>query len=265
MRLRVTEDISQIANAINAFPPAYHADFFKVRPIGRKYVGEEHPTEGTALELASSIRSVLGSWGAGRREAPRLRGEQDCSAALLDARLHSGLAKLAQISNATSLGFDRGLRLVNGVHDREALADFDATLLLVLRMLSDGLFLANTNVTYPMKALLLISGLMPALDSQVRSGLGNAGFKGVDRTQFLLPPHAGGADAKKLTRLPFVLGQCWVEGSTQFQAGIQQSKFELLLQDPGRAFDVLLFMQAGEGQLPLLTLHLAHGRWYSLQ
>jgi len=265
VRLLVTEDIVQIANAINAFSPDYHADFFKVRPIGRKYVGEEHPTEATALELASSLRFVLRSWGAGKRKAPELRGEQDFATALVDARLHSGLAKLAQISNATSLGFEGGFRLVNGVHDREALADFDATLLLVLRTLSDGLFLVNTNVTYPMKALLLISGLMPALDGQVRDGLGNAGFEGVARTQFLLPADAGGADAKKLTRLPYLLGQCWVECSTQLQGGIRQSNFRLLLQDPGRAFDVLLFMQAGKGQMPLLTLHLKRGHWYGLQ
>ena len=96
--------------------------------------------------------------------------------------------------------------------------------------------------------------------------LGNAGFKGVGggRTQFYLPADAGGADAKKLTRLPFVLGQCWVECSTQLLGGIERSHFGLLLQDPGRAFDVLLFMQ-GKWKSPLLTLHLDRERWYDLK
>lgn len=266
MRLRVTEDINQIADAINEFPGAYHDDFFEVRAIGRKYVSEEHPTEATAIELTSPVRCVLERWGAGRQKAPQLRAEQDFPAAFLDAHLHSGLAKLAQISDATTLGFDRGFRLLDGVHDREALADFDATLVCVLQKLSHLLFLDNTNVTYPMKALLLICGLMPALDSNVREGLGEAGFEGVGRgrTQFLLPDDVGGADAKKLSRLPFVLGQCWVECSTQLLGGIKRSNFGLLLEAPGRAFDVLLFMQ-GKRKLPLLTLHLERERWYDLK
>jgi hypothetical protein len=165
----------------------------------------------------------------------------------------------------TTLGFDGGTRLVNGVRDHQSLADFDATLLRALSKLADGLLQNNTNVTYPMKALLLISGLMPALDSQVRAGLGNAGFKGFERTQFLLPRDSGSADAKKLTRLPFVLGQCWIDCLKLLQEAVRRSRLELLLRHPGRVFDVLLFMQASKENALLLTLHLDRETWYDLQ
>ena len=235
-----------------------------MRPLGRRYVVEEHPSEAVARELAAALRRVLRSWGAGKRGAPQLLNEKDIVATFLDSRLHSGVVKLAGLSIA-NLGFDEALRrVVNGVHNREVLGDFDATLLFVLRKFSDRIFVGNTNVTYPTKALLLVSGLTPALDSRVRTGLGRAELKGVDKTQFFLPTEMHGADAKKLTRLPFILGQCWADYNVQLQEGIRQSKVNALLQEPGRIFDILFFMQAKEGQLPLLSLDPGRDSWYEL-
>jgi len=83
------------------------------------------------------------------------------------------------------LGLDAECRrLANGSHVPTALEDFDDALLSVLREISQRLFVDNSNVTYPTKALLLISGLMPALDNRVRAGLGRAGFSGVKKLSF---------------------------------------------------------------------------------
>lgn len=266
MRLRGDKDIRIITEAINGFSQAYHDNFFTVRRIGQKYIAEKHPTEATARELAYSIRPILEKWGAGRRKAPHLRDKRDFTAAFLSADLHDKLAWLTQFP-INSLGFDGGRRLVNNDYNRETLEKFDTTLLDVIQELSNSLFKKNTNVTYPLKALLLISGLMPALDSKVRSGLGNAGFRGVDKRQFLIPKNIGSTDAKKLTRLPFILGQCWRECCEQIRGGIQQSEFKQLSQDAGRVFDVLLFMQAGKSlQTPtLLKLELEREPWYELK
>jgi len=262
--LRLAGTVMQIADAIKDFPRDYADDYFNVRPIGQRYVAEQHPTETVALELATALQRVLRNWGAGRRGAPQLRKEQEIAAALLDTSLHSDVTKLSLFS-ITNLGFDhRFRRLVNGTHSSEVLEDFDMRLLSVLRSFSDLVFLDNTNVTYPMKALLLVSGLMPALDSQVRTGLGIAGLKGVNKTQFLLPEDMRGSDAKKLTRLPFLLGQCWADYSAQFQDGARQANAAALIQEPGRIFDILLFMQARKEKLPLLIFDAGRQPWYDL-
>jgi len=263
MRLRLTESSIEIATAINDFSRVYHDDFFEVRPTARRWIAEKSPTEATSGELVRLVRRVLGSWGAGKREAPRLSSGDDFAEALLHAQLHRSVGRLSEISN-TALGFDVDRRrLVNGLHVSSDLKDFDENLLSVLREISRRLFVNNTNITYPLKVLLLISGLMPALDSQVRRGLGHAGFSGVNRTQFLLPIDTTSADAKKLTRLPFVLGQCWSDFATQFADGIRRSNFASLLQEPARVFDILLFMQADK-EIPLLTLQSGSERWYDL-
>jgi hypothetical protein len=94
-----------------------------------------------------------------------------------------------------------------------------------------------------MKALLLITGLMPALDSQVRKGLrlaGKVGFMG----QQLLPQNTHQAGGRRICYLPFQLGQCWELNREILLEGVRKSRHPGLESAPGRVFDVLLFMQA---------------------
>lgn len=242
--LRLRADPAQIAKAIDTFPSGYHHDFFLVREIARQYLTQPKPEASAALTLAKALRRVLGNWGAGRRAAPALREPRDFEAALQDPKLHAGLTALTRTPLPS-------LRVVNNhrLIDVQPLAfrvpaTFDATLLGVLGALSRRLLVGNTNTTYPMKAVLLITGLMPALDSQVRTGLGRAGFAGIATTRFLLPTDPNSSDGKKLTRLPFLIGECWSAFQPQLQEGIRQSKYPQLAEEPGRVFDVLLFMQA---------------------
>jgi hypothetical protein len=60
-----------------------------------------------------------------------------------------------------------------------------------------------------MKTILLITGLMPAFDSQVRRGLSRGGFAGMTSNQNRMTDTPSGATWEKISRLPFVLGQCW--------------------------------------------------------
>ena len=148
----------------------------------------------------------------------------------------------------------------------KALVSFDSNLLSVLWALGDRVLVGNTNVTFPMKAVLLITGFMPALDStRVRMGLKRGAFSGMNRTQYLLPADPGHADGKKITRLPFLLGQCWTTCAQQLQEGLANSSFPGLIEEPGRVFDILLFMQGDEDSPILVTCDPPDRDWYELR
>jgi hypothetical protein len=115
-----------------------------------------------------------------------------------------------------------------------------------------------------MKTVLLITGFMPALDSRVRVGLQRSGLSGINRTQYLLRDDPAHADGKKITRLPFLLGQCWTTCAQQLREGVAKSNFPDLTEDPGRVFDILLFMQAGKDSPILVTCDPPDMDWYKL-
>jgi hypothetical protein len=152
--------------------------------------------------------------------------------------------------------------LISG-HGPATLAAFDANLFALLHQLANGLFVGNTNVTYPMKAVLLITGLMPAFDSQVKRGLRRGGFSGVSSAQYFLPGNANGAGWMKISRLPFLLGECWNAHAARIRAEVRRSRYRYLLVEPGRIFDVLLFMQANPANA-LVVSYRGMPRWYDL-
>jgi hypothetical protein len=266
MALELTGNPREIAQAIDSFPAHYHADYARVRDLGRVYLSENPVTPDACRKLARSLRCVLESFGAGRRKAPKLRGEDELTAAFLHQEARAGLVELGKLSLANLRVIDRTrrIRIANGC-EPHATCEFDRTLLRVLHRLSEMLFVNNTNLTYPMKALLLVSGLMPAFDSQVRKGLRRVGFCGMGATQFTLPPETQGANRKKVTCLPFVLGECWAEFGTRLREGAEQSRQRRLANEPGRLFDVLFFMHAKEDQPCLFQMQDDKQPWYALR
>ncbi|MEK7748384.1 MAG: hypothetical protein AAB300_04855, partial [Nitrospirota bacterium] len=201
--------------------------------------------------LAPALRKVLENWGAGSRKAPELQSIDASKTTLADSTLHADLVALyrSPLSSTTN-------------HPMLHIA-FDFSLFRSLRSLSKGLFHGNTNATYPMKAVLLVIGLMPAFDSQVRCGLQRGGFIGMDKTQYLLPESALQADGKKIAGLPFLLGECWATYAKQFHAGITNSKQGELITEHGRVFDVLLFRQ-GNPSNPVIVKYQGTRNWYDL-
>jgi len=262
LRVRIVGKASQIANAVRDFPAAFHADFREVRPLAQQYLNESPPSERTIAPLARELRCVLGSWGAGKREAPELLGRDEFVRVLGDPKLHSVLQALGR-RPLSSLGIVGGRRAFNGQPASENELDlFDSTLFLALHTLGERLFIQNTNVTYPMKAVLLITGLMPAFDRQVRTGLQRGGFAGMEKEQYLLPSDSSRADGKKITRLPFLLGRCWSDFATRLLEGLGNSPAPELVNEPGRVFDVLLFRQSTASVLVKLEPRTAG--WYHL-
>ena len=132
---------------------------------------------------------------------------------------------------------------------------FDNEILSILNKLADVLFINNTNITYPMKALLLITRLMPALDSQVRGGLTRAGKVGFIGRQ-LLPKNVHQAAGRRICNLPFYLGHCWRLNREAFVKGIDESRHRGLQDTPGRVFDILLFMQNKASRNQILTFQM---------
>lgn len=264
MYLQVIGNNMEIAKEIDAFPSNYHTDFFRVRSVAREYLEctGTGPSEDATRTLAKHLGSVLINWGAGKRGAPQPRCEPEITGFLHDTRLHVDLGKIARTGLASLSLQTQTRNVLDGAQITDA-RQFDEILLSVLARLSEGLFIRNTNVTYPMKAMLLISGLMPAFDSQVRAGLSRAGFGGVNKTQFLLPSSAeNDPDGKKVTRLPFVLGHCWATSSHVLSEGIRKSHYPELIEEPGRVFDILFFMQKNSSKQLLKFQHSGLGRWY---
>lgn len=239
--LRLVGSSLDITSAINDFRLSYHQDFANVQSIARRYLNAPSGSVNAAL-LAQALSTALRNWGACRRRSPILRPVPQIESALKDKRLHERLLRLNQQRLAAfSLN-----RQEHRVLDSDALLNdvgaFDKEILGILNTLADVLFINNTSVTYPMKALLLITGLIPALDSQVRGGLtraGKAGFTG----QQLLPTNAQQAAGRRICALPFYLGHCWRLHQEVFVKGILESNHKGLQDTPGRVFDILLFMQ----------------------
>jgi len=261
MPLTVVASHAQIVAAINGFNAEYHRDYLFAKGLAAPYLVA--PTAGNAAPLAQGLSSVLRRWGSGKRGAPTVQPLPILQAALLKPNVHALLVGFAG-SPIPTLALRSGVdRAVGGVNTAAIRLAFDTNLNSVLSLLSIDVFVGNTNVTYPMKALLLLTGFMPALDSQVRKGLGRAGFTGTNVTQFLMPVGIHSNEAKKLTRLPFYLAECYAANSALLTRSATASHYPWLAAEPGRLFDVLLFMQ-GSGAHPLVALTPPNRHWYGL-
>ncbi|WP_327438711.1 hypothetical protein [Pseudomonas donghuensis] len=255
--LRMVGSFLDITSALNDFKQSYHQDFANVQPVARRYLNAPSGSANAVL-LAQALSTALRNWGACKRRSPILRPVPQIESALKEKRLHDRLLKLSQQSlSAFSLDQQENRLLENNAPFNEAGA-FDKEILGILNTLADVLFFNNTSVTYPMKALLLITGLMPALDSQVRGGLtraGKAGFTG----QQLLPRNAQQAAGRRICELPFYLGHCWSSNREVFMKGILGSNHQGLQDTPGRVFDILLFMQNRPNRKRILAFDVGPG------
>jgi hypothetical protein len=159
-----------------------------------------------------------------------------------------------------------GRRSLNHGSPFASVRAFDDCLIDTINFISKAVLVGNTNVTYPMKSLLLLTGLMPAFDSQVKGGLAVAGVSGVNKTRYLLPKK-GSADAKKICALPFYISECTSRLSTVISAEISASRYSALAGEHGRIFDILLFVQNGltpAAAIVTFTSLPTNMRWYTI-
>lgn len=261
MPLAVVAPHADIIKAINSFNHKYHHDYYVVNRLAAPYLAA--PTEANAIPLADALKTVLINWGAGKRKAPSVQALPTLIATLLNPTFHASLLGFAGGALATLTVANGHTRMGGSMVVETHGTVFDTRLLSVLSDISALLLVGNTSVTYPMKVLLLLTGFMPALDSQVRLGLSNAGLVGTSATQFLMPADIGSLSARKLTRLPFYLGECFAANKDLLTGAAADSCYPWLVDEPGRLFDILLFMQ-GSRDIPLFRFTPTASKWYDL-
>lgn len=250
-QLRLTRDDRALTKALKAFPDRYHRGFVEARKEAVNYLAADCSND-SVRRFSRVIQTTLESWGAGKRRAPRLVTEDSLCAALACKARRRRFKRLAHftIDRLSVVGCTRRVRNPH----RLAPTEFDRLLLSTLRDISDVFFIANTNVTYPMKGLLLVTGQMPAFDSRVRKGLARAGLPGFAATQFLVPPENHSVAARRITDVGFILGTLWRNEAPRLRAALASAKRIELEAEVGRIFDMLLFMQGRPGTPILIDL-----------
>jgi hypothetical protein len=174
MSFKILGDTGALTRAIDTFKAQYHDDYFKVRSEGKAYLAAP-VSLASARRLVGPLLAALNSWGAGKRGAPACTTVDAAAQGLSAQGLHGMLQDLA--NSVDDLDVVGGRRVLGEGAPFANVAEFDRALIDTLNMLADALLPGNTNVTYPMKALLLITGLAPAYDkSRIAShirGLGS--------------------------------------------------------------------------------------------
>lgn len=218
----------QIARAIAVFPHAYHADFATTREAALAW----HNGGATTKVLADRLERALVSWGAGRRKAPLLRSGLIVDV-LDDPAVRSALVDFES----------KALMGINSVE--EAWYDERPDMLYWALHGLNALFVDNDSVTYPTKALLLLTGRYVGLDSNVRKAIAAAGIAGFKETRFPMPVRQ---DDRNMQRLTLVLGLigAWLREHEQVIAeALSRSATGRKLQElnaPARVLDICLFV-----------------------
>ncbi len=230
-----------VSRAVNSFNPNYHRHYQGFLQLRVRYLDMENPSETVCRQAAAGLIEVLKAWGAGKRKAPVPKSVSGIAQVLANENFHGCIKRLKYFRLDHCI--TRPVRAFSAAQPEHVdVAAFDQDLAGVLRHIAAEFFLEPvTSPTYPMKVLLLLTGLMPALDSQVRGGLKNAGMKGFSGLLNLDSPQ----HMQKICALPFELGQL-LSDPVQAQVisnGITGSRRAEAVPDLGRLFDILLFEQ----------------------
>lgn len=257
----VIRNPESITQAINRFKTSYHNDYYEVRKLSETYLNG-NTSDKHINALSEALFNAINNWGAGRRKAPSPKNISDFILTLKSSKLYENLKNLKSCKN--EIGITNNRRYISdSLFD--SIEEFDSCLLTTLRELSVSLFEDNTNVTYPMKCLLLFTGLLPAYDSQVKKGMKIAGFKGVDKTQYLLPTpkQQTSSDSKKICTIPFIIADCVKLNRSILDSAIEKSRYPELKEDYGRVFDIIFFMQDEENVIVEIS-HFDKAQWYNI-
>lgn len=232
-----------ISNATEHFNKKYHDHYASALRLRKNYFFGAIPVLAHCTPLAQELVRILKAWGAGRRKAPVLESVSAIAIALSNASLHGKLKRLAAVNVANFTMTPAGKAFVAEDHLYTDVKAFDHELGSVLKDIASKFFIGTVNSsTYPMKVLLLITGFIPALDSQVRKGLQNIGMRGFSSPLNIHKP----SDLRKICTLPFVIGHLLNNSAyaSLLSRGVARSKHASAMPDIGRQMDVLWFVQA---------------------
>lgn len=153
------------------------------------YISEDR--SGSAAEMRQSamlLRHCLRVYGAGTRRAPKLAPVSDFEALLADEDVRRMCT--------------RQRRVVGQWRDTVISSSYHLEAIRLLHVFAQRVFSpATTNVLYPLKMLMLLTGLGPAPDSRVREALVAQGFPGWTRLSEKIPEDANAPAALRLLDL----------------------------------------------------------------
>ena len=167
---------------------AYVATFSSVW-IATKFLAESRaPSPAEAATAAQRIHYALGVWGAGRRRAPKVASVEELVRMLSDERVWRPAAKLWALVATWDVADIEPVDLVEAIPllGRLATAGFDSS---------------SVRLLYPLKLLLMLTGLGPVPDRWVRAGLKAAGCPGWTSSVEVVPEAAGAPVATRLMAL----------------------------------------------------------------
>lgn len=248
-------NLEQIYSHIQSFNRGYHADFRDVRRLARKWLeSDDAPSPQETKNLAIALSRALCNWGAGKRKAPIVSDEDVVAATLLNLR--PALAAWSQLDLARlSIGTDRRSErghLVEGKYRPDLMEQIEDALFTLMVGLND-LFEANNSVTYPTKALLLLTGQYVGLDSNVRRALAQQGEPGFSETQFPMPVERRDRSAKRLYRVLWLMGNWLNEHAESWQGAVRKEPTWHGLHElasAGRVVDIVWFQQGSGADRP---------------
>jgi len=265
MTLSIVGSRGAMIGAINGFNRKYHAGYFSTRLWADAYTSALTPNVSNTNILSIQLDLVLREWGAGTRNSPHLKSVNDIQQYLLRPSTHQIIKKIAAYSlkdfNITAAHCE-----INGSHAHAQV--FYQDIYDALHSVKNGIFspnprIPNIKATYPMKALLLLTGIFPAYDSQVRQGMTDGGFSGLAGV-IDMPAHIGDICHKKISRIPFYVGSCFNANAALLNSAIGSSNFPQLRGDIGRLFDVLFFEQTAINLLLALAPPTYHPNWHAI-
>lgn len=236
--------------AINKFNQKYICNYWITRRDAIEYINTSKPTTCLTELLAKNLVESLYCWGAGKRNASKLKKIKDISTFLQNQGNHSLIQIIAngpQIKDLDILSNKTGkLELVINLPNIE-IQKFNDNIANILKIFAENLFETRIkSATYPMKALLLLTGFMPAFDGNVKKGFQKAvGLGSNNAYQITLSD-------KKIAMVPFLLGQLVKDHQNTFDDLIASNK-KLYSNDYARLLDILLFQQ-GKTNSQLITL-----------
>lgn len=245
LEIHGSEIPAEIASAIKGFESEYHADFKSVRDEMKNHLKTMDDNSSNSLSLA--LRSSLLSWGAGRRGAPKVVNSFKLKEIVDSKNFQEAIFPFYYFING-GIKFevnDEGQCLIDGSTTR--LNEFANSFYNALNFVNNKILVGNTNVTYPMKALLLLTGAPLAFDSYVRDGLTQSGIVGFAATQYSFPSRLSDSGFKKILGMFFLVYDCWNCYEKVIKDGIEKTSSDYFEENqitPSRVFDILFFMKS---------------------
>jgi hypothetical protein len=224
-----------IVDSIKLFPIRYHDVFKEVRIAADSWFETTKEDKAVRNNLAGLLHQGLKMYGAGCQGAPEVADEDSISESLKSVGCRQLL--IAVKNQGRELFFNP-----NSNFDTESI--FAGDLFKAISFVREHFYKTSVqSITYYMKAIMLLTGAIPAFDGNVRDGLTSIGVLDM-KTQVNTPHKLDSSEMRKIVGILRVFRDAWHINGEIFLKAIDQanpSGASLIKSSPARQFDILLF------------------------